>query len=450
MKSELPKCAHEVLGKPMVTHVFDAMRRAGVSTPIVVIGHGGETIQSILGDRAAYAWQNEQKGTGHAVLMAKEALANHQGPLLISAGDTPLIQPSVFTELLKEYRCSGARAVVATATVSDPTDYGRILRVDGEVVRNVEHRDATPEERAIREVNAAIYCVDAQVLLEVLPTLSNANQQGEYYLTDFIEALTNRGERVVGLNFDDPEILWGVNDRWQLAQASDKLRQRVLRGHTEAGVTILDIASTIIETDVSIGENTVIEPFTILSGTTSIGAHSWIGPSTRLTNVMVGDRSKVLFTVGEDADIGSDVKIGPYAHIRPKTVIGDGVRIGNYVEIKNTTMAPGSKANHLTYIGDAEIGENTNVGAGTITCNYDGYDKHRTVIGADAFIGSNSTLVAPLTIGDGSMVAAGSVVTSDVPAGAAAFGRARQETKEQWAARWRTNKLTVKETNSES
>lgn len=450
MKSELPKCAHEVCGKPMVALVLDAMKAAGVSKPVVVIGHGGEVIDNLLDGKAEFVWQREQLGTGHAVLMAKDVLADHDGPVLISAGDTPLVDQSVFEKLLAAYATEKVKAVMATAVVLDPTGYGRIVRENGEVVKNVEHRDASDEQRAINEVNAAIYCVDARTLLAILPELKNTNAQGEYYLTDMVEALTSRGERVVGLYFEDESILLGVNDRWQLAQATAKLKQRILKRHALAGVTIVDIDSTIIHPDVVIGEDSVIEPYTILAGNTRLGANCWIGPSSRLTNVSVGSGTKILMSMAEDATIGSGVKIGPFAHIRPKTVIEDGVRIGNYVEIKNAHMAADSKANHLTYIGDSEVGRNTNIGAGTITCNYDGIDKHRTTIGADAFIGSNSTLVAPLVIGDGAMVTAGSVITQDVPAGAGAFGRARQETKEAWAAQWRTKKLSTKQSGKEA
>jgi bifunctional UDP-N-acetylglucosamine pyrophosphorylase/glucosamine-1-phosphate N-acetyltransferase len=434
----------------MVSLVADAMRKAGVQKPVIVIGHGGDVIHDLVGDGADFVWQREQLGTGHAVLTAQEALAEHDGPVLISAGDTPLVDETVFQKLLEEFFLTGSKAVIATAILDDPSGYGRIVRSGGEVVRNVEDRDASCEEKEIREVNAAIYCVDAKALLSVLPELNNRNDQREYYLTDMIEVLTRRGERVTGLQFADDSILAGVNDRWQLALASSRLKRRILKSHATAGVTIVDPDSTIIYPDVEIGVDTVIEPFTILAGATRVGTRCRIGPNSRITDTTIGDDTKILCSMTDAATIGSEVKIGPFAHIRPKTVIEDGVRIGNFVELKNAHMQTASKANHLAYIGDASVGANSNLGAGTITCNYDGVDKYRTTIGSDAFIGSNSTLVAPVAIGNGAMVAAGSVITKDIPACAGAFGRARQETKEEWAAQWRIKKLSAKQSSDEA
>jgi bifunctional UDP-N-acetylglucosamine pyrophosphorylase/glucosamine-1-phosphate N-acetyltransferase len=445
MKSELPKCAHAVCGMPMVELVARAMKTAGVERPIIVVGHGGETLQRLLGDQYDYVWQHEQLGTGHAALIALEALTGWDGPVLISAGDTPLVDQSVFATLLAQHASSCATATAATTVLDDPTGYGRIVRGEnGQVVRNVEHKDASAEERGIREVNAGIYCIEASALRAHLPNFKKSNAQGEFYLTDILEAVSQAGGGVEGVMFTDHAILTGVNDRWQLATAEKELRTRILKRHAQNGVTLRDIDSIIVGPDVVIGVDTILEPGTLLMGSTRIGKGCRIGPYTRLDDTSVGDGTTITFSHAEQAEVGSKVWIGPYAHLRPKTRLADGVKIGNFVETKNVAMAYGAKANHLSYIGDAVIGQGANIGAGTITCNYDGFDKHCTEIGANAFVGSNSTLVAPVKIGDGAMTAAGSVITKEVPADAGAFGRARQETKPEWAAQWRSIKLSNK------
>jgi bifunctional UDP-N-acetylglucosamine pyrophosphorylase/glucosamine-1-phosphate N-acetyltransferase len=441
MKSDLPKCAHPVCGLPMVELIARGMKKAGVERPIIVIGHGGDHIQSLLGDGYDYVWQHEQHGTGHAAQLAMVPLKDFEGSVLISAGDTPLVDSKVFAELVVAHETSCATATAATSVVDDPTGYGRMVRdTNGNLVKIVEHKDASADELKIREVNAALYCIDADALRQHLPLLKNHNAQGEYYLPDVVESIAQSGEQVHGCIFADQAILVGVNDRWQLAQADKELRKRILRQHALNGVTLLDIDSIVIGPDVEIGQDAVLEASTYLLGKTTIGKGCRIGPCTRLTDTAVGDNSTITFSYADSAEVGSNVWVGPYAHLRPKTKLGDHTKVGNFVELKNTSMATGAKVNHLSYVGDALVGENANVGAGTITCNYDGFDKHLTEIGANAFIGSNSTLVAPLKIGDGAMTAAGSVVTKEVPADAGAFGRARQETKPEWAAQWRKTK----------
>ncbi len=453
MKSDLPKCAHPVCGLPMVELIARAMREAGVERPIIVIGHGGDQIEKLLGKDFDYVWQHEQHGTGHAAQLAMVPLSNFQGSVLISAGDTPLVDASVFRELLGIHKTSGAVATAATALIADPTGYGRMIRDEnGKLARIVEHKDATPSEREIREVNAAIYCIDADALRLHLPNLKNDNSQGEYYLTDLLAAISQAGGDVEGCIFADHAILRGVNDRWQLANADKELRRRILKRHALNGVTLLDIDTILIGPNVQIGQDTVLEASTYLLGSTAIGKNCRIGPCTRLHDTKVGDDTVITFSQADSTEVGSKVWIGPYANLRPHTKIADQAKVGNFVELKNTSLGKGGKVNHLSYVGDATIGDETNVGAGTITCNYDGFDKHRTEVGAHAFIGSNSTLVAPLRIGDGAMTAAGSVINKDVPAGAGAFGRARQETKPEWAAQWRTIKLSSrssKETSQE-
>lgn len=425
----------------MVDLVGRAMREAGIERPILVVGYGGELIEEALGGAYHYAWQREQLGTGHAAQMAAERLPDGDGCVVVAPGDTPLLSGTVLRELIERHVETRALCTVATAIVEDATGYGRVVRDHlGRVCGIVEHKDATAEQLEIREVNASVYCFDAATLRARLPNLSNDNAQGEYYLTDLLSAIYRDGGDVVAVTVADPAILMGVNDRWQLAEAERALRERVNRSHALAGVTLVDPASTYIEVDVAIGLDTVIEPNTYLQGETVIGSGCRIGPQTKIANSRIGDGAKIYFSQVVDAEVGTGVKIGPFANIRPGADLGAGVKIGNFVEVKNATLGEGVAVSHLTYLGDAEIGARTNIGAGTITCNYDGIAKHRTTVGQDVFVGSNSTLVAPISIGDGALIAAGSVVTHHVPADALAIGRARQEVKESWVQSWRERK----------
>ena len=435
MKSELPKGLHRICGIPMVEHVARAMKAAGIERPIIVIGHGGELIQDALGDAYDYVWQREQLGTGHAALMASPVLAGHNGPVIIAAGDTPMLQASTFEGLIEAHTASKALVTLSSAVIQDPKGYGRIVRgANGDPVKIVEDKDCNPDEKLIDEINVALYCFDCPTLLRILPTLSNSNAQGEYYLTDVIDSVQKEGGKLTAKVFDDPDVIVGVNDRWQLALAAKEMNRRILKKHAVNGVTLLDIDSISVGIDVEIGGDTVLEAGTILVGKTKIGSACVIGPNTKIENSAVGNETSIVSSYIDQAIVGNKVWIGPYAHLRPKANIGDKAKIGNFVEVKNSTFGVGAKANHLAYIGDASVGSEANLGAGTITCNYDGYNKSRTQIGERAFVGSNSTLVAPITIGDGAFVAAGSVITEDVPSDGGAFGRARQVTKEGWAA----------------
>lgn len=437
MKSALPKCLHEVCGVPMADLVGRAMIEAGVEDPVMVIGHGGEKLEEELGARYRYAWQREQLGTGHAVLAARDLVECHKGPIVVAAGDTPLLSAEIIAELIAAHIAKKAVCTVATVEVAHPLGYGRIVRHGATVKSIVEEKEATDEERKITEINAALYVFDNQELFRILPMLRNTNAQGEYYLTDVLAKLVEEGKTVEALKFRDETPFRGVNDRWQLAQAEKALREQILKKLAMTGVSFVDPDSTYIGLDVEIGPDTVIEPQTYISGKTRIGSDCHIGPSTRIKSCQIGEGCYVYFSQLAEAVLHPGVKVGPFAHMRPGTILHSGVKIGNFVEVKNATIGEGSQANHLSYIGDATVGVKTNIGAGSITCNYDGFRKHQTTIGDGVFVGSNSTLVAPVTLSNGAIVAAGSVITSDVPEDSGAFGRARQETKEGWARYWR-------------
>jgi bifunctional UDP-N-acetylglucosamine pyrophosphorylase/glucosamine-1-phosphate N-acetyltransferase len=373
--------------------------------------------------------------------MAEDLLKGWTGPVIVAPGDAPLIDSSIYAGLLETHGASGAACTVLTAEVPDATGFGRLVRnAAGEPTKIVEHKDATPDELQIREVNTAVYCFDGPTLFRLLPLLRNDNRQGEYYLTDLIAAISNEGLKVSALVTDDSGALVGVNDRWQLAQADAELTKRILKKHALNGVTLIGYESVRIEPDVELESDCVLEGPVQLCGKTRIGARSKIGPGTRISDSTVGQDTTVLSSFIDRSKIGNDVWIGPFANIRPFSEIGDHCKIGNFVETKNSRLERDVKVSHLSYVGDAAIGENTNVGAGTITVNYDGFGKFRTTIGANAFVGSNSTLIAPLNIGDGAFVVAGSVVTDDVPSDAGVFGRARQVTKEAWALEFRRRK----------
>lgn len=441
MVSALPKGLHTVCGLPMVELIGRAMKGAGIPKPILVVGYGGEQIRDILGAEYDYAWQREQLGTGHAAQMAAPLLRDHVGPVLIVPGDTPLLSSEALCALQRRHQECEAACTVATVEMSDPTGYGRVVRgKDGNLLHIVEEKDADAETRALREVNLSVYCFDGPTLLRHLPALNNQNAQGEYYLTDVIEAIVREGGRVIVERYGDADTFMGVNDRWQLAVAEKVMRQRILRSHAINGVTIRDIDSIFIGPDVKIAADAVIEPCTTLNGQTSIATGCRIGPFTIVDDSEIGEDSLVYMSRLSESKLGKQVKCGPFANLRPKSILGDRVKVGNFVEVKNATLGEKAAASHLTYIGDASVGAGSNIGAGTITCNYDGFAKHKTVIGEDVFVGSNSTLVAPITIGDGAFIAAGSVITKSVPGNALGIGRAHQEVKEEWAAHWRNKK----------
>lgn len=434
MRSKLPKVLHKVGGKSMLQHVIDAADVAGASEKIVIVGHEAELVEAMVGAQGKIALQAEQLGTGHAVMQTKEALAGFTGTAMILCGDTPLLDGEELKKFYAAHLASGAAATVLTAVMDDPFGYGRIVRdADGNVQGIVEQKDATEEQKLIKEINTGIYCIECPLMFEVLATLTCDNAQGEYYLTDVLSKLNAAGKKVGGVVTEDSDMVMGINSRKQLAEAESVMRQRILDKLMDQGVTIMDPASTFIESGVKIGQDTVIYPFTWLEGTTEIGEDCEIGPNVRLTNVKVGDKNHLQFVYGHDCTVGSEVTAGPYVHLRPDTVISDKVKIGNFVEVKNSNIGVGTKLPHLTYIGDSDIGSGVNMGCGCITVNYDGKKKYRTVIEDHAFVGCNTNLVAPVTVKAGSYVGAGSTITKEVPENSLAIARAKQKNIEGWA-----------------
>lgn len=437
MKSETPKVAHRVLGVPMVRLVVDAARAAGCERIVAVTGHKADIVEALIEDVACVR-QDRQLGTGHAVMCAREALEPAGGSLVVLSGDTPLMSPETISGLVAMRESSGAAVTVLTAVLPDPSGYGRIVRDrDGRVEAIVEEKDCTPEQRRISEVNTGTYCFDAAVLFAHLDRLTTENAQGEYYLTDMIAVFSEEGLTASAMITEDPLETLGVNSRPQLAEATAVLQRRINHRHMLAGVTMTDPSLVWIGPDVQIGRDVEIEPMTFLMGDTRVGDGALLGPNTRVTDSIVGEGAVVDSSIVVSAVVGDRAKVGPVAYLRPGTVLETGAKAGTSVEIKNSVVGEGSKVPHLSYIGDATIGRDVNVGAGTITCNYDGFKKHPTRIGDGAFIGSDTMLVAPVTIGKGAITGAGSAIARDVPDEALAIERTEQKTVEGWAARKR-------------
>lgn len=436
MKSNTPKVLHKLLGKPMLKYVVDAARTAGADPVMVVVGFGGDQVQTTIGSGVEYIWQKERLGTGHAILIAKEQLAQVSGDLLVLYGDTPLISSETLTALIKIRQAAKAAAAVLTVQLEAGGGYGRIIRdCSGQITGIVEAKDANPAQLAINEVNTGIYCFAVEPLLQVIEELTPANAQGEYYLTDVIKLMVGRGMLVTGMAAGDAAEMMGPNDRLQLAQTERHLKRSINQHWMLEGVTLVDPEFTYIGPDVVIGCDTIIHPGTILQGKTVIGGGCELGPHTSIVDAVIGDKTMVKFSQIIEAEIGQENIVGPYTYIRPGTISAAKVKFGDFVEVKNCQIGTGSKVPHLTYLGDAEVGSGVNIGAGTITCNYDGLNKHRTVIKDRAFVGSNANLVAPVVVGAESTIAAGSTITKEVPDGALAVARNRQEIKLDWAKR---------------
>ncbi len=436
MKSNLVKVMHPLAGCPMVDYPVVAARAAGAGRLVLVVGHQSEKVRDHFAGVAdvAFAVQEEQLGTGHAVACAAGALAGFGGRVLILCGDVPLIREKTLTDLLARHEERQAVVTVLTAHLDDPTGYGRVVkREGGRILRIVEEKDATPEERNISEINSGIYCVNGDFLFEAVAGLSNDNAQGEYYLTDIIRMAADRCLHCYSLPVDDPAEVMGVNDRVQLAAAGKILQSRINEALMLDGVTIVDPAATYIEPGVRVGRDTVIHPGVQIGGATEVGSGCTIESNALIRGCRLGNGVHVKTgSVMTDALLHDGVAVGPMAHLRPGTELMAHVKIGNFVETKKIVMGEGSKASHLTYLGDATIGSNVNVGCGTITCNYDGVNKHRTVIGDDVFVGSDVQFVAPVTIGRNSLIAAGTTVTQDVPPDSLAIARTPQVNKEGW------------------
>ena len=432
IKSDLPKVLHKVCGKEMVKHVIDSIRNAGIDDINVIIGKGADIVKERTQDKkVSYSLQAEQLGTGHAVKCAQEFLQDKKGVVAIFTGDTPLIKQSTIERLFEDHINNGNSATILTSIVEDPTGYGRIVRKNDEVLKIVEHKDCNEEELKIQEMNAGIYCFDIELLIDALGKLNNNNGQGEYYLTDVIEILKSQDKKIGAVITEFEETI-GVNSRVQLAEAEEILKNRINMKHMENGVTLIDPKNTYIGIDVKIGKDTIIYPNNILEGNTEIGSNCLIYQNSRIKDSIIGDGVDIQSSVVLDTVIGNNTTVGPFAYLRPETKIGSNARIGDFVEIKKSTIGNGTKVSHLTYIGDAEVGEECNFGCGTVVVNYDGKAKHKTIIGNHSFIGCNTNLVSPVKVEDNTYIAAGSTITSEVKEGELAVARAKQRNIPGW------------------
>lgn len=432
MKSKYPKVVHKVCGKEMVNHIIDVSKKSGVKDVVTILGHESEVVKSILPEDTMIAMQIEQLGTGHAVKMAKEYI-NDEDTIVILCGDTPLIKEETLKRLFDYHIENEYTATVLTTKVENPTGYGRVIRDEnGDLLKIVEQKDGNAEELAVNEINSGIYCFKGQMLRESLDLLDNNNAQGEYYLTDTIKILRDKGFKVGAFNGSTIEELMGVNSRVELAKAEYLMRKRINELHLVNGVTIIDTESTYIEADVEIGSDTIIYPGVMLHGNTKIGSECIIGMNSSITNSVIGNNTEVKNSTIIDSTVGENTTVGPYAYLRPKSNIGNNVKIGDFVEVKNATIGDNSKASHLSYIGDAYVGKDVNIGCGVVFVNYDGKNKFKSEVKDGAFIGSNSNLVAPVVIEEKGYIATGSTITDDVPQGALAVARERQVVKEGW------------------
>lgn len=435
MNSKNSKVVHQVAGKPIIKWVSDALCDVGCMEQVYIVGDRQEQIRQVLGENVAYVIQEQRLGTGHAVMQAAPFLEGRDGYTIVLPGDSPMVSAKTIQSALDMAATDEFAAVLITAIAPDATGYGRIVRGGtGDVLKIVEHRDASSKELEIDEINSSMYVFKTSLLLSALGRISSANAQNEYYLTDTIEILINDGYRVGACvcDFDDTR---GVNDRFQLMEASKIINKRILRKHLDRGVQIVDDSNTWIHSGVEIGRDTIILPGCTLTGNTVIGEDCVIGENTRLDSVQVGDGTEIDSSIASECIIGEDCRIGPFSHIRPDTVLRDHVTIGAYVEVKNSTIDDYTRARHLTYIGDSTVGKNVNFGCGTVTCNYDGQDKAGCVIEDNVFIGGNSNIVSTVVLGKDSYIAAGSTITNDVPPLGLAIGRSKQVVKEEWVAR---------------
>jgi len=433
MKSKLPKVLHKVQGKTMVDWVIDSAHEAGADDICVVVGCGADVVMSELSNRnVKFAVQKEQLGTGHAVMQASDFIED-EADIIVFYGDTPLITAQTIKKMLDFHRSQENSISIISALVDNPTGYGHIVRdKKGFFVKNIEHKDANEEEKLIKEINTGIYCFKGNVLKKGLSLLKNDNVQKEYYLPDTLGIILEEGGKVNAMIAEDAEEFAGVNSRVQLAEAAAVMRKRINTKHLENGVTIIDPLRTYIDATAVIGCDTILLPGVVIEGNTVIGEDCVVGPDSRLTNTKLGNGVKFQYSTSIDSFVDDNTTVGPYAYIRPNSSIGKNVKIGDFVEIKNSNIGDGTKVSHLTYVGDSDVGERINFGCGTVTVNYDGHKKFRTVIEDDVFIGCNANLVAPVKIGKGSYIAAGSTITDEVPENSLAIARERQVNKTKW------------------
>lgn len=433
MKSKMPKVIHKVCGKEICRWVIDAAKNAGSDKVCTIVGHRADMVKEILGDICEFALQAEQKGTGHAVMQAIDVIKSAKKEVVILNGDIPLITAESIKKAVNYHRENGNQATVITAVLDDATGYGRIVRGDdGGVRKIVEQKDANDEEKKINEINSGMYVFDSESLLYALEKLTPNNAQGEYYLTDTLEILLNAGKKVGGYAIADNDEIRGINDRIQLDEAEKIMQKRINEYHMRNGVTIRNPQSVCIEDDVEIGSDSEIyQNVTIKSGT-KIGSDCVIGSGSTLDKAVIGDGVNVISSVIIESEVGAGTNVGPFAYIRPNCTVGSDVKVGDFVELKNSTIGDGTKISHLTYIGDSDVGKGVNFGCGTVTVNYDGKKKYRTVIGDNCFIGCNTNLVSPVNVGDGAYIAAGSTITDDIPEDNLSIARARQVNKDGW------------------
>lgn len=449
MKSSRAKVLHEIGGRSLLAHALTAVRDVGAATTVTVVGHDREQVSAAVTDldpTVVQVVQEQQRGTGHAVQVALDGLDEApQGVVLVTYADVPLLQAQTLAEMLLEHRHAGSAVTILTAEVGDPTGYGRIVRDDAGAVQAIrEHKDASDAERAIREINSGILAVDAAFLTHAVTTLEDGNAQGELYLTDIVAKAVAEGRPVGAHVLEDVWQTEGVNDRTQLARLGAELNSRTLQHWMREGVTIVDPHTTWVDSAVTLARDVTILPGTQLLGATDVAEGATIGPDTTLRNVEVGQHASVVRTHGSDAVVGAGASVGPFAYLRPGTELGADGKIGTFVETKNARIGEGAKVPHLSYVGDAEIGEGTNIGAGTITANYDGVEKHRTTVGRHARTGSDNVFVAPVTIGDGAFTGAGTTVRDDVPAGALALTVGEQRIMEGWVQRKRPDTASAR------
>lgn len=430
MKSKLYKVLHRLCGKTMVDHVLTQVEKADMDNIITIVGFGADAVRNNIGNRTQYAVQEKQLGTGHAVLQAEKLLGNLDGMTMVVSGDTPLLTAHTFENLFTYHRNKKAKATILTSNAPDPTGYGRIVRNDlGIVEKIVEQKDATKEEQAIHEINTGVYVFDNQALFQALHQINNQNAQGEYYLTDVIEVLKSEGETIAAYKMADFDESMGVNDRVALARATKIMQARINRQHMMDGISMIDPERTYIDADVKIGSDTILEPGVQLKGTTTIGSDCYIGANSEIRDSIIHDHVTVTSSLIEESEMADYSDIGPNSHLRPNAVIGEHVHLGNFVEVKKASIGAGTKVGHLTYVGNAKLGKNINVGCGVVFVNYDGAKKHETVVGDDSFVGSNSNLIAPLQVADHSFIAAGSTINRQVNQYDMAIARSRQTNK---------------------